>query len=483
MKNLCCIFLLATTLAAYGQKNEVAKEFYSVEELKRDFDVFRASLEEGHPGLYRYKSKTIMDSLFTAATASINKKMTEMEFMLLVSSAAAQVGDGHLRVIPPKAHKNKLDEGKTATPFRVYWYDDKLFVIKNYSSLADKEITGAQIIFINGKNVVDIIKEYLLITPSDGSNVTNKYRMLSRPRPFVRGLNYLYGYTETYELEYIPLNETGVKRSTLPGITFDELFSLDEKRYPASVSFPLTEFNISSDNQYAYLRISSFDKEQLKNKKINFEKFLAGSFESIKTGQVKNLILDLRGNGGGTDEYGKILFSYFTSQPFDYYASLKMNKESYDFFKYTNSPDRKAPKGMLKANADGGFDNVQHPNVGKQNPIMPTFTGNIFVLINGGCFSTTSEFLSMLHYYTKAVFIGEESGGGYYGNCSGPTPEFFLPNTKVSVEIPLMNYTMAVKGYPYPDRGLMPNHVVIPTIKDKIELKDVELEFAKSLIK
>jgi hypothetical protein len=41
---------------------------------------------------------------------------------------------------------------------------------------------------------------------------------------------------------------------------------------------------------------------------------------------------------------------------------------------------------------------------------------------------------------------------------------------------------MAVKGYPYADRGLIPNHVVIPSISDKVGRKDVELDFAKSLI-
>lgn len=482
MKKLLFFLFLGVSFVSCGQKNENVKEVYSVEELKQDFNVFRASLEEGHPALYRYKSKAAMDSIFSVAAAAITTQMTDMEFMRLVCKVAALVGDGHLRVIPPKIHKDKLDEGKTATPFRVYWYDDKLFVIKNYSSLTDKEFLGAQILAINGHAVSDILKEYLLIATSDGSNVTNKFRMLSRPRPFVRCLNYLYGYTETYQLDYIPLNETAVKKATLAGITFDELFNADKKRYPEIASIPQAGFDISPDNQYAYLRINSFDKELLKDNKINFEKFLATSFKSIDDGHIKNLLLDLRGNGGGTDEYGKILFSYFISQPFDYYTSLRMNKESFDFFKYTSSPDRKAPKGMLKANSEGSFENIKHPNVGQQNPTLPTFTGNIFVLINGSCFSTTSEFLSILHYHTKAVFIGEESGGGYYGNCSGPAPEFFLPITKVSVEIPLMNYTMAVKGYPYPDRGLIPDHEIVPSIKNKMEHKDVELEFAKSLI-
>ena len=231
------------------------------------------------------------------------------------------------------------------------------------------------------------------------------------------------------------------------------------------------------------MRIATFDNEQLRSKKIDFKKFLATSFKDIETSRMNNLILDLRGNGGGTDEFGKALFSYFINRPFVYYESLTMNKERFDFFKYTSMPDAKTPKGMLKANVDGKFDNIQHPNVGQQNPSLPTYSGNIFVLIDGGCFSTTSECISMLDCHTPAIFIGEESGGGYYGNCSGPTPEFRLPNTKVSVEMPLMKYAMAVKGYASFDRGLIPDHVVIPTVRDKIENRNVELEFATTLIR
>lgn len=483
MKNLLSLLFLTVTFTACGQKNETSKDFYSVVELKRDFGVFRASLEEGHPALYRYKSKATMDSIFAEAAANITKQMTDREFMFLVSKVAAQVGDGHLRVILPKVDKDKLDEGPTAIPFRLYYHEGKLYVSKNFSTLSnltDKEFLGAQIISINGHTVSEILNKYLTIACSDGNNVTLKYNLLQRGRAFQRYFNIFYGYTESYLFEYIPMNEITVRTSTVRGVTFDDYYDAYQKANPSIVP---AEFKISPDNQYAYLRITSFDKEQLKNKKINFEKFLSLSFQSIATGQVKNIVLDLRGNGGGTDEYGKILFSYFTNQPFDYYESLRMNKESFDFFKYTSSPNRRAPKGMLKANSEGTFDNIQHPNVGKQQPALLAFTGNIYVLINGGCFSTTSEFLSMLHYHTKAVFIGEESGGGYIGNCSGPTPEFFLPNTKVSVEMALMNYTMAVKGYSYPDRGLIPNHVIIPSIKDKIENKDVELEFAKSMIK
>ncbi len=482
-KILLSLFLLfSLAFNYYAQNKDAAKEFYSVDELKQDFAIFRDSLEEGHPALYRYKSKAEMDAIFENASASITKQMSDREFMLLLCKVVAQVGDGHLRVVPPKVHLDKLDESATAIPFQPYWSEGKLYVRRNYSTLDDKEFLGAQIISINGHSVADFIQDYLLHFPSDGNNLTNKYRMLERSRYFTRNFYILYGYAESYQVSYISQNESTIKTSKFGGLLFDKLIEIADKRYPAN-ALPLAEFNIFGTEQTAYLRITSFDKDRLKDAKTDLPKFVKNSFQSLEESNVKNLILDLRGNGGGTDEYGKLLFSYFTNQPFDYYESLRMNKNTYNFFKYTNRPGMKAPDGMLKTNSEGTFDNIQHPNVGKQKPLLPTFTGNIYVLINGTCFSTTSEFLSLLHFHTKAVFIGEESGGGYYGNSSGPTPDLKLPNTKVRVEIPLMKYVMAVKGYQYADRGLIPNHSIIPTIKDKLENKDLELDFAKHLIK
>lgn len=459
------------------------KSLFTVEELQQDFSALRTSLEESHPGLYIYKSKSIVDSIFLANYSSLNKAMTGREFMLLTCRVTSQMGDGHLRVVPPKIQLDSLDNGPTAIPFNVYCMDNKLYVRKNYSPLDDKEFIGSQIISINGHSIESFIKEYLQIFPSDGNNLTHKYRLLSSSRYFTRYFNMLYGYAEQYNVEYISLNETTLKRKTLQGLTFDNLLKIAGERYPAKIEERKPAFfKMDEDKKFAYLRIKSFDKSQYKKNKMNFKKFLKASFKKLESTQVPNLIIDVRENGGGTDEYGKILFSYFVNEPFDYYKSLRMNKERFDSFKYTSRPDMKAPKGMLKGNNEGTFDNVQHPNVGKQKPLSPTFTGNIYVLINGWCFSTTSEFLSQLHFHTKAVFIGEESGGGYYGNCSGPTPDFTLPNTKVRIEIPLMNYRMAVKNYPFPDRGLIPNYTVTPSINDKINNIDLELNFTKKLI-
>lgn len=483
MTRIFTLLILLTCGTCYGQKNPTSKNIFSVEELKQDFKAYRTSLEECHPGLYLHKSKMEMDSIFQATFASINEQMTDREFMILLCKVASKIGDGHLKVVPPKIRLDSLDEGATAIPFNVYYYDEKLFVRRNYSTLNDKEFLGSQIISINGHSIKDFIREFLSICPSDGNNLTHKYKLLSSSRYFTRYFFMLYGYTEQYSVEYISFNEITPKTTLLQGLTFDNLFKIADERYPYKIEEQKPAyFKIKEDNTAAYLKFKSFDKGQYKKNKIDFDNFLKTSFEKIQSANIQNLIIDVRDNGGGTDEYGRILFSYFINQDFDYYQSLRMNKQSFESFKYTSRPGMKAPKGMLKANNEGTFDNIQHPNTGRQKPLQPTYKGNIYVLINGGCFSTTSEFLSLLHFHTKAIFIGEESGGGYYGNCSGPTPDFTLPNTKVRIEIPLMNYRMAVKDYQYSDRGIIPNYLVLPTAIDKIKDNDLELNFANKLI-
>lgn len=450
----------------------------STAEFKSDFKIFRSALEEGHPGIYRYNTKAAMNSIFDAAENSITPSTDERKFKILLSKIAAQIGCGHTTVLPRKADQDKLDAAATAIPFQPYYSDGKLFVLTNFSAISDKGFVGARIMSINGHNTNTLLKDMLAIMPADGHNQTYKYRNLTFSKYFTRYYDYLYGDTTFYTVEY--LSGTKIKKEKLAGLLFTELNAIRDKKYPVHfLSNPL-EFRI--DQQTAYLKIESFDGDVLEQKKLDLPKFLQSAFNRIDSSKITNLIIDLRNNHGGTDEFGKLLFSYLVSHEFDYYSSLTINTNDFGFFKYTEMAGRKVPAALIKANAAGTFDVISHPNVGKQKPMLPTYTGKIYVLINGGCFSTASECISMIHSYTNAVFIGEESGGGYYGNNSGMVPEMTLPVTKIRVALPLMKYVMAVKDYQFKDHGLYPTYTVIPTIADKISGNDPELNFAKKLI-
>ena len=470
------IFIAALSFAQKATKDSMI----APEKLRQDFHIMRASLEEGYPGMNRYNSKAFTDSLFNASEKQIQNAMSEREFYLFLSKIVMQLRDGHMDVSPTKNTRDKLADSKCSIPFQALISGHKMYVQKNYSTLNDKEILGAEIISINGMPASSIISQVLKITSSDGNNETNKYKRLESTLLLTRYLFYLQGYTENYKIKYVPLNGKMAKTTILKGIVYDNLLKIRKSKYPGVEQLP-AEFKLLNSST-ALLKIKSFNEPDFENSKMDFIGFLKSSFDSIKAKGVKNLILDLRGNGGGTDEYGKILFSYFIDHEFKYYSSLIINKSKYNFMKYTNHPDLEIPADAIRLNSEGTYDVIDHPNIGIQKNSTPYFSGKLYVLIDGNCFSTTSECLSMLHSYTAAVFIGEESGGGYYGNCSGSVPRIILPNSLLQVGIPIMKYSMAVKDYKYKDRGVIPDYKISPTIKDKLLSYDPELEFAKKLI-
>ncbi len=474
--------LLLLFLRSFVFAQTVTGPGYSAAELKSDLKIFRSALEEGHPGIYRYSSKATMDSIFEATEFAINRSMGEREYKILLSNVTSRIGCGHLAVLAPKIDQDKFDKEATAIPFQPYYSNGKLFVLTNFSAILDKGFVGARIVSINGHSTNDMLKDMFAIMPADGNNKTYKYRNLTYSKYFTRYFYYLYGDTSSYTVEYISGVGARIKKAKLAGLLFDDLNAVCDKKYPRHFLSDPLEFKLEDDKKTAYLKIETFDGDVLEQKKIDLPNFLQSAFNRIDSNKIKNLIIDLRNNHGGTDEFGKLLFSYLVSHDFDYYSSLTTSTDNYRFFKYTNMSSPKVPNGLLKANAAGTFDVIRHPNVGKQKPLLPNYSGNIYVLINGGCFSTTSECISMIHSNTDAVFIGEESGGGYYGNNSGMVPEITLPNTKIRIAIPLMKYVMAVKDYRFKDHGLFPNYEVIPKIANKINGNDPELEFAKKLI-
>ena len=96
-------------------------------------------------------------------------------------------------------------------------------------------------------------------------------------------------------------------------------------------------------------------------------------------------------------------------------------------------------------------------------------------------FSATAEFCSIARSNKRGKFIGEETGGGYYGNTSGKFVDTTLPNSKIIISIPTIKYIMAVRKEKFRDRGIIPDYTVTPNINDIIENKDVQLNYALKL--
>jgi hypothetical protein len=88
----------------------------------------------------------------------------------------------------------------------------------------------------------------------------------------------------------------------------------------------------------------------------------------------------------------------------------------------------------------------------------------------------------MVYSQGLATFIGQETGGGYLGNTSGYGRNLTLPNSKITIEIPALQFVMNVEPKLPFGSGVKPHYQVIPTINQYINNENVCLEYALRLI-
>jgi len=451
---------------------------FNIETLKEDYDLLRLAVEEAHAGMYRYTSKSEFDSLFNNQFMKINREMTEIEFFRLISPIIEKIHCVHTSVQPSSDYQKVMDEKSLFFPFALKFISGKTYILQNYNPEYQIPL-GSEIVSINDKPVSQLLRELRKMFPSDGENETYKYRILDWYFP---EKYFLYiEQPDSFKLEYLLSEKRGTATVIVPGVPPDKInntwFSY-KKLYKECLKLQIQE-----ESNLAILTIRTFVPKIIKHFGYDYYKFLESSFKEIEDRNISNLIIDLRWNDGGESYYCTDLLAYLLDKPFQFGERESTSKPRYSFLEYTD-------KGI--------FFNYLHPNLwtrdntglyllkdsrGKIEPKVRNFKGRVYVLINGMSISGSADVAALLHYHKKAAFIGEETGGAYYGNNSGDFINLTLPNTHIRIKIPIRSSVMAVSNYPFTKRGVIPDFELKPTIEDILNGIDKELDFAIDLIK
>ncbi len=225
------------------------------------------------------------------------------------------------------------------------------------------------------------------------------------------------------------------------------------------------------DKAIAGIRIKGFDGREFVAK-------LDSVFLLLKQADTKALILDLRGNGGGVDEYGAALVSRFTDKPFRYFDRIHLTSIAPSFATWKPQTFVMLREGTMP-DPDGGYlvTTSLHSGVGQQQPGPHPFMGKVYVLMDGGTFSTSADVTAILQKLTNAVFIGEESGGTAEGNTSGLNALIKLPDSDLGLKINMYGYWNALpiggKG-----RGTLPDYALETRIADILQGQDRQWLYA-----
>jgi Peptidase family S41 len=413
--------------------------------LQSDFTLLKEALQREHAGLYRYKNENKFTQLSDSLFQALNHSMNQFEFGALIRFFLSSIEDGHTGSNLPSELMQYYSEHIKMFPIQLYFVDKRSFVLCSEFNELPPE---TELLSIDGKSINDIRKVLFRYLSSDGTIETKKYWTLNS-EAFQFLYSWVFGEKSNYTIAYrnaageiksIDLKADFIKESCAPNGHGNNNNYLQLEHKP---------------NNIAILTIRTFSSERLRQTNEDFITFLQSTFTEIKSKKVDKLIIDLRDNGGGDDEYGALLYSYLTDKSFRYFASIE-------------STTRK-------------FEVKDHRNLAVQNPSVNNFKKEVVFVINGLCFSTTADFCAIAKSDKRGKFVGEETGGAYNGNTSGETFKMSLPNSNINIAIPKNMYKNAVRKAKHHDRGVIPDYIIIPTISDKIQNKDVQLDYTLEL--
>lgn len=475
MRELPSFKKIMADIRKYTELNEQSnnENLLTVQQQKKDIKVLFQCLEEAHQGIYSYTSKEDFKVSLEQITQEITEAKTPIQFYTDIAKITALVKDGHTVVEFP----NTTSDLKDRIPVKVRCINERIFIQKVLLP-AYKHLIGNEIESINNIPTEFILQSARTLLSSDGDNVTHKYFKLSSLKILSDLLATIAPKTEHFTIKLKNIDTPVL----LNGLSRDEVAEI----ISAEPNNEAVSFEVQKKSGYGILTVRSFSVRKVDKPGLSFPEYLKSIFTKLHEEKINHLILDLRGNGGGEDYYGRCLYSYFTAAKFTYYKSLTIARNKFSIFNYMEGGQREMPPGFASKNKYGSYSVTKkyNPNVGLLDPSTPHFNGNIYVLIDGGCFSTTSELLSQLKANTKAVFIGEESGGNYYGNNSGIIADIILPESKLKVHIPMLKYVYAVAdNYPHKRNGILPDYQINLSVKDFKNGNDPALLTAKELIR
>lgn len=457
---------------------------YSVAELREDFGVLRRALVDGDPGVYRYTPPGAMRRAFDSTLMLLDARMTAVQFFGVVAPVVALIRDGHANVRLPDTTLANWRAGELFLPFVVHVRHGRVVVFRDLSDGRD-QAAGGTIESVNGLPADRLVALFLRATTGDG-DVRSSRELDISGLTFAENVNLLAGLRAPFTVTIRPRGAARVTVLHFPGSARDALRDAWRARSPGDIELrtarPPTEFRLLDSARVAILTIPGWGSSQADADQRDLRGTFTRAFATMRDSGTRALIIDVRNNGGGEDEPARVLFSYIAQHPFRWYDRIIVNDTSrYSFAKYIVEPDSFGPD-MLRRRADGRYDLVGESSLGRVfQPAGLSFGGAVFALMNGGSFSTSTEFVAHLKASRRATLIGEESGGAFQGNNSGFEPVLALPNTGLKLRLPLASYYMAVSGYGGDRRGVMPDVALSPTVQDEQGGADPVLDAALAI--
>jgi hypothetical protein len=488
MKNLCVALCLLLVLGscAVSKNNYNPNKKFSPEQLQKDYQLFRDMLEESHPSLYWYTRKDSVDYYFDLGATRLKDSLPEYKFRNVLSYVLAQIRCGHTSVRASKQATRYSERIRGLMfPLSVKAWKDTVVITSNLSRRDTNVMRGALLKSIDNKPISVIVDSMFRYISADGYNTTHKYQTISNGGVFRSMYGSIYGLKTKTPIEYIDTTGTLKKTDISLGVQLVDTANIKrEKENPTpkrerkkAALQAIRNMKIDTSLSTAFLEVNTFAS----NNKLR--PFFKSSFKTIRKQKINNVVVDMRGNGGGSVILSNLLTKYISDSRFKIADTLYALKRKSSYSKYMQNYflNRLFLLFLTHKKADGHYHFSHFENKYFKPKKKNHFDGNTYILIGGNTFSAATLFAKALVDQPKVVVIGEETGGGAYGNTAWLIPDVTLPNTKVRFRLPLFRLvidTNAQKG-----RGVMPKVEAGPSVDAIRKNEDYKMSKVIEMIK
>jgi hypothetical protein len=457
----------------------------SPEALREDYTLLRNILEAKHPSLYWYTPKDSMDMHLNAGYRAIKDSMTELQFgWRVLAPMLHHIRCGHTSFSMSKDWGRFIRNRRIPSlPLYMKVWQDTFVITANLhrDSILKK---GTLVTSINGVRNKDIIQKMLSYMVQDGYATNVNYQRISTNFPYFH--RNVFGIYKTYKIGYIDHN--GIEKTTQVS-WYNPQPDTSKKVNKTPVSKPVkpkketrkqrleNHRSLKIDSTTALLTLNTFSEGHLRT-------FFRRSFREMRRKNVKNLVLDLRSNGGGKISNYVLLSKYIRNTKFkvaDTAAAIVNSLSPYTKHISAGFWNSMGMKLFTKRQKDGRY----HFGYWERQMLKPKttnhFDGDVYVLINGLTFSASTLFCNTVKGQSNVTLVGEETGGGWHGNTGVMIPDITLPNSKLRVRLPLfrlVNYNHVPKD----GSGVIPDVYVPPTVENVRKEIDGKIAKVRELI-
>ena len=447
--------------------------------LREDFNLFWQILQKAHPALYEYYPEKEFQKIVDSLYLSIDGRTRLKDFNDKLHYITDKIGCSHTNIYLPAKVTNSLEANPSFFPIPLININDSLYI----NSVGAEIPLGSRIIAVNANPTADILKKVQVYNVSDGPKESYKRFMSGEEFSY----NYLlaYGPSRTFNVVYQDQDRGRRDTSIIDAITWKE-YSRDYYDntfyyFPTTVNY---DFEMRDSLNTAILTIRTFEYEAEVASEA-YENFINNAFRLLdENPQVRNLVIDLRNNGGGHYKSMFHLYRYLSDKDFRAVDSAWTRIGQTPFERYLAPSSRGWKQPAIDSMIQGEFRRKNSSLYAFKNeknsdyhPQANAFKGKVFLLINPQVMSAASNFVSMLHTSGRAVVVGEEMGGGYTAHNGFSELTYILPNSKIPFQFFVVrvlyygNKTRTKNPKPFPD------YKVGLTFDDFMDYSDPQLNF------